>query len=158
MWYDFSVRHFELLDCCWFDFYKKVLAVPKCTRNRKVSILVGYPLLSESLVQSGRVLETPAYNQYIKKLEDKLAEIDPSFFDTIALTQDDWRNHCNKKRHLVTRLAVHGFHHKLCKINNCFEPSVNCICKLCSELCQSLNHAITCSFMIDKSLSFLDQL
>ena len=158
IWYDFNIKHFELLDCCWFDYYKKVLAVPKCTRNRKVAILVGLPLLSESLVKSGRVKVTSAYKQYLNKLENKFVDVDPDFFETPALNQSSWKNGYNKKRHLVTRLAVHGFHHKMCKSVNCFKPDLNCLCKFCNTPCKSLNHAIVCPFMSDKGLNYLDDL
>ncbi|KAJ4440855.1 hypothetical protein ANN_10702 [Periplaneta americana] len=46
-------------------------------------------------------------------------------------------------RHVTTRLATHGFHHKVCGNKTYHEPNDKCVCVLCSELCDRY-HIIKC--------------
>ena len=48
-------------------------------------------------------------------------------------------------RHLVTRMAVHGFHHKIClRLTKSFhEPGPDCVCELCDMPCARY-HALEC--------------
>ena len=157
-WTDLSVMQLELIDGVWFDFFKKVLGVHRSTRNRKIVLLLELPTLVESLVKRGKVPITEAYLEYISRLEWKVASIETEFFSTPAMTQVKWKNGNCEKRHLVCRLASHGFHHKICFDDKCNNRCINCKCKFCFKSCESLNHAIECSVLKNKSLAYLDQL
>ena len=37
----------------------------------------------------------------------------------------------NQKRHTITRLAVHGFHHKIFDNNYFHQPNDTCVCSMC---------------------------
>ena len=99
IWYDLSASQFKILDGCFFDFFKKVLGVPRCTRNRKILLLVDSPLLTESLVSRGRVRPTEAYQEYLNNFENKLADIEEEFFMSPAMKQNNWRHANYEKRH-----------------------------------------------------------
>ena len=125
--------------------------------DRKVLLLIDLPLLTESLVMRGRVKLTEAYHRYINNVSNKLAEVDEDFFLSPAMNQSVWKDANYDKRHLVCRLSAHGFHHKVCFLN-CKEVSNACLCKFCFQQCHSLLHVLNCSYLKNKSLSFIDTL
>jgi hypothetical protein len=51
------------------------------------------------------------------RMEQKIvnfSQIDPNFYETPAFSDAKWKNVNFKGRHLLTRYACHGFHHKIC--------------------------------------------
>ena len=46
-------------------------------------------------------------------------------------------------RHLVTRMAVHGFHHKICATKYFHKPGPDCACELCDTPCARY-HVLEC--------------
>lgn len=153
-WQDLSIKQLEIIDCCFFDFLKKVLGVSRCTRNRLVLLLCDVPRLTQKLVASGRVGVTEAFSQYNAIWEQK--EIDPEFRLTPAVTQSDWQRSNYEKRHLVCRVSVHGFHYKLCNDTPCRERNEFCICKYCGDSASELSHVFHCMFLRAKPLEYLD--
>lgn len=155
-WYDLNHNQIGFLDSCWCDFFKRVLGLPRNTRNRLVMTLIESPLLSEYLVTSGRVRSTNDYLVYKRKVEDKLADIDCDYFLTPAFLSDVWKHPNYLKRSLVIRASTHGFHHKLCIDITFHERSENCVCKFCKESCMSLLHVFNCDNLSDISLNVID--
>ena len=154
-WEDLSEHHFEIIDGCFFDFYKRVLGLHRSARNRKVLLMTDQPLLTESLVRTARVPSTPAYERYLLVMEEKLADLEAEFFLSPAMTQTDWREGNHEKRHLICRMSDHGFHHKLCLTDYCKFRSRTCVCRYCFTSCVSLLHALHCPRVF--SLSSLDR-
>ena len=145
IWQDLSVSHFELLDCCQWDFFKRVLGLHKSTRNRLVFYLCDVEHLS--LVCAQKYGRTPAFDEYVARLEDKLADVDPEFFSTPAYTQSVWKQPMYEKRHLATRASTHGFHFKLCTNTRSHDRSPSCICRFCGFSCGSLLHVFNCNMV-----------
>ena len=153
-WEDLSVKHLELIDCCMFDFYKKVLGIHRSTRNRLVLLMLNLPLLTESLVRKGRVPTTPNFNSYLGHVHQKMTDVECDFFLSPAMTQENWRRAKQENRHLICRSSVHGFHHKFC----CQNRSSTCICNFCDESASSLGHIFECCILKHMSLLEIDQL
>ena len=132
------------------------LGVHENTKNRLVVIFAGFTLLTEELSQKLGI--TDAYSQHIQTIERKLSDVDVNIFRTPALTQNNWRNSNAKKRHLVIRASVHGFHFKLCASNKCFERNENCLCRFCDYSSSSLLHVLECAVLWKRGLSFVNDL
>ena len=147
-----------MIDVCFCDFLKKVMGLHRSTRNRKVIMMSGLPLLTEHLINTKRVPGTDAYEEYIDLCYNKFTDIEPEFFSSPVMKNDDWKGACYEKRHLLCRHGSHGFHHKYCSINSCHERNESCICIFCKNSCFSLLHSLSCSYLKDKGLKFLDSL
>ena len=152
-WEDLSVAQFEMIDTCFCDFFKKVLGVSRTTRNRLVIIMCAdLPLLTERLIRNGRVPVTPNYLAYRDNLEEKLSDVSPDFFTSPAMTQEQWKRSNYKKRHLVCRVSVHGFHYKVCDGPPFHEPADTCVCTFCNGSASSYLHVLSCPGVVELSL------
>ena len=57
------------------------------------------------------------------------------FYTKDAMLDRKWEQENQELRHLFTRLAIHGFHHKICNSATYHIPSENCVCRLCGNRC-----------------------
>ena len=64
------------------------------------------------------------------------------FLNTPAMTTNWWKEAGFRQRHRLTRGAMHGFHHELCKKTEFHAPIENCICVLCGQQCTLLSTSI----------------
>ncbi|KAJ4449846.1 hypothetical protein ANN_01252 [Periplaneta americana] len=71
-------------------------------------------LLLEDLNTRLQLPATNAETKLRKIREEKRTEIWTDFYSTDAMTNRSWTGPNIKLRSVITRLAVHGFHHKLC--------------------------------------------
>ncbi|KAJ4433018.1 hypothetical protein ANN_15275, partial [Periplaneta americana] len=72
----------------------------------------------------------------------KREEISQEFFATNAMVDRNWTGpNCDLRRDL-TKLAVHGFHHKLCTKPGFHEPTEQCVCNLCEKHCSRYHFTI----------------
>ena len=55
-----------------------------------------------------------------------------------------------KNRHYYTRASIHGFHHRYCYKNNCYDPT-ECFCVRCDNVATRL-HVMDCKARGDISL------
>ncbi|PSN37056.1 hypothetical protein C0J52_20892, partial [Blattella germanica] len=78
---------------------------------------------------------TEAYKDLLQELHKKKGEIWEKFYVTDAMTSREWTEGGYELRHTVTRLAVHGFHLKLCNTKSLHDPGPQCICARCGEQC-----------------------
>jgi hypothetical protein len=97
---------------------------------------------------------TEEYASYVECLEEKLSDVDPEFFLTSGMVQENWRAASKPKRHLATRASIHGFHHKLCEDSGCYLPSPQCVCLHCGSSASSVLHCVECGGI--PWLGFLD--
>ena len=156
IWEDLKQNDLEVIDKCKCSYYKRVMGVHESTKNRLIIIFAGFTMLTEELAH--KFGSTVTYNEYIESIERKLSDVDANIFRTPALTQDDWRKSNAKKRHLVLRASVHGFHFKLCTKSKCFERSENCVCRYCDGSSYSLLHVFQCPFLANRSLSYVNEM
>ena len=56
----------------------------------------------------------------------------------------EWTKAGYALRHLMTRFAVHGFHHRICNRDTYHEPDESCVCKLCERNGCDRYHVMTC--------------
>jgi hypothetical protein len=65
----------------------------------------------------------------------KQEEIWQDFYATEAMITDSWKKENQEIRHLVTRLAAHGFHTSVCINKKYHIPDSTCVCELCGGQC-----------------------
>jgi len=136
IWEHLTLSHLLALDKIKASFLKPVLGVLRNSKNRLVFNLVGCLGLVEDLVQRFHLSETPALLEFRRQNEVKMRSIPQSFYQTPAMTEDFWKGPLQgATRHLITRFAVHGFHHKLCGRRDFHEPSSLCRCTYCGNVC-----------------------
>ena len=143
IWKHLSEKNLGDLDRVKSTFLKRALGVHSNSRNRLVYLLSDTPLFMEDLRRSLRLEETPAYKDFIVTQENKMADIDPAFWSTPAMTNNSWRESNRPHRQVVTRFSIHGYHHVLCTTEGCYSPSVHCRCRFCGLPCP-MYHATAC--------------
>ena len=144
IWKHLSSLQLEKLDRIKPAFLKRALGLHRSALNRYVYLLSDTPLFAEDLKRRFNLPCTPAYLDFISAWETKMAEIDPNFYRTGALVTETWKLAGRTNRHVLTRFAVHGFHHVLCGTGGFHSPSDTCICMRCGEMCVKY-HATECS-------------
>jgi hypothetical protein len=99
-------------------FLKRVLSVSKYTKSRFTYELTETDLFVNDLKMKYKLIDTVAYDKFIEQKIINFSLIDPLFYETPAFNDFKWKNINFKDRHLFTRYACHGFHHKLCENSN----------------------------------------
>ena len=143
IWNDLTTKQMEMIDKCKTTFMKRVLRLPRNASNRMTLILTGTTTLTEDLTKKGFPM-TDAYNDLIDDLQERIDQLDHDFYDNQAFKFDDWKGPRRPRRHLTTRAAIHGFHHRLCSLENCFDPDDDCICRYCDRPCFKMTHYMEC--------------
>ncbi|KAJ4429555.1 hypothetical protein ANN_21724 [Periplaneta americana] len=116
-------------------FLKAALGISKYAPSRMAYELAREPFLIEELRSRLMLPSTAAELRLRTVMQEKKAEIESEFYGTDAMINRNWTGPNNKLRSAITRLAVQGFHHKLCRRSEYHEPSPECVCKLCNEAC-----------------------
>ena len=118
-------------------YLKKASGLSKHAQSRTVNELTEEPFLIEELLPSTR-----SYDLTLNELQRKKA-ISLDFYSTEAMTTEDWKQTNYELRPLVTRMAVHGFHHKICATKYFHEPGPDCVRELCDTPCARY-HVLEC--------------
>ncbi|KAJ4451104.1 hypothetical protein ANN_02543 [Periplaneta americana] len=84
-----------------------------------------------------------AYEAHVRDREEKAADVDQEFLQTPAMNTEEWKKPNFELRHVFTRTAAHGFHHRICAKRGYHSASEQCICTLCGHSC-SQYHILTC--------------
>jgi hypothetical protein len=143
IWESLTVENLRTLDRVKCAFLKRLLGVSLYSRNRLVYLIVGCPTFIEEIKRVFLLPVTPAYSSFLQEYDTKFAEIDPAFYLTPVMMQQQWRQPMVTHRHVLTRHGVHGFHHKICTNQVFHEASINCICMFCGNLCLQY-HFLSC--------------
>lgn len=114
-----------------------------CCVGRLVYLLAREPYLIEELHYTLLLTRTEAYNNLLHEMTQKRDEVEEEFYSASAMIDRSWTGTNQRMRSAVNRLAVHGFHHKLCSTRNYHPVSDECVCKLCCEKCDKY-HVLTC--------------
>ena len=144
-WDCLSVESFRSLDRVKTAFLKRALQVSKYSRNRLVYLLSSAQPLSVDLVASGAFPKTAAYNVHYAEIEHKQLEVEISFFSTPAMNSETWKSSSQQMRHVNTRFACHGFHHRICRRTYFHEAGASCECRLCGMCPIGQYHLLDCS-------------
>ena len=145
VWEDLSATQITALDKVKATFLKRSLCLHRSASNRLTYCLAGTQPFIEDVVRRYGLPDTPALQQYRTEYQNKMREIPADFYRTPAMTSAAWKQPLQDRRHIYTRYAVHGFHHKLCRTIGFHRPDESCICRNCSESCQ-LYHFDLCQF------------
>jgi Reverse transcriptase (RNA-dependent DNA polymerase)/Endonuclease-reverse transcriptase len=143
VWPFLSLTDFAQLERVKANFLKRALCLSKYTKSRLVYELTGEEFFVRELQKQFNLPETENYLKFIKKRIDKSEDINLSFYNTFALKNQRWKEPNRRNRHVVTRFAVHGFHHKICVVKEFHECSKACKCNLCGERCDQY-HLLIC--------------
>jgi hypothetical protein len=137
---------FRILESVKSMYLKRVLSVSKYSRNRLVYQLCDCQYFVTFLKTQFNLCSTPAYESFIIECNNKVAEIDPCFYQTPAFLNQSWKKPHFNKRHTFTRYSMHGFHHLICVTERYHEfNQLACKCKLCNENMNSIYHFQTCT-------------
>ena len=154
VWEYLSLSNFETPNRLKAAYLKRLLGLHSSAKNRTAYLLANTPLFTEELLKQYKLPCTDAYSANIRDWEIKLTEIEADFLWTPAIENDRWKGANRTNRHLITRHAAHGFHHKLCRTAGHHEPIEDCLCAKCGALCERY-HALKCPERV--SLTLLDE-
>jgi hypothetical protein len=92
-----------------------LLSLSKTTKSRLTYELVECDLFVNDLKLQFNLPDSKAYDNFMEQKIVNISEIDPEFYDAPAFSNIEWKNVMFNDRHVFTRYACHGFHHKMCK-------------------------------------------
>lgn len=135
-------------------FLKKILCISKFSRSRLAYALANESFFIEDLRLQLLLPATAAYNALLSELETKRLSIESDFYVTDAMTTQDWKRGNYELKHIMTRFAVHGFHHKICSNKKYHTPDLHlCICELCKRQCDKY-HVMYCEQRVESLTKF----
>lgn len=143
IWEFLTRRQLQDLESLKPRYLKRVLGVSKYTRSRYVYVLARETFLVEDLRMQMLLPATPAYEELLRELREKRESLEESFYCTDAMVNKEWMQAEYELRHMMTRFAVHGFHHRVCARKSFHRASQECICTLCGEQCDTY-HVMEC--------------
>lgn len=138
-----TYKQMEELERVKARYLKRALGLPQNARSRLVYELTRETFLIEDLRCEIMLPANDAYKRLLQDLHEKKTSIPEEFYATCAMQDRTWTEANHEMRHVTTRLATHGFHHKVCGNKTYHEPNDKCVCVLCSELCDRY-HIIKC--------------
>ncbi|KAJ4444059.1 hypothetical protein ANN_05848 [Periplaneta americana] len=122
--------------------YLKELQVSRTTQTRLVYLLMDTDFFVRELMTSNGLQPTPAYEAHVRDREEKAADVDQEFLQTPAMNTEEWKKPNFELRHVFTRTAAHGFHHRICAKRGYHSASEQCICTLCGHSCRGLRKLV----------------
>lgn len=131
-----TMANLETLEGVKATYLKKAMGVSKYTRSRFVYLLARETFLTEDLRTNMMLPKTNASERLLSTLREKREATPIEFYATGAMIDREWTKENFELRHVITRLAVHGFHHLICKTRTYHDPSDSCVCTLCSKKCE----------------------
>jgi hypothetical protein len=97
-------------------FLKRAMCLSNHTPSRLTYVLARETYAIEDIRQKWLLPNTAACVDRLQELNAKRKEIWSEFYGTDAMGNTDWMRADYTLRHLMTRFAVHGFHHKICRV------------------------------------------
>ena len=141
IWEYLTVRQLKAVERLKTTFMKRAIGVSKYTPSRL--ILARETFLIEDIMWRHLLVQTPAVREVLQERRLKERDVWDEFYSTDAMVYRDWTRANYELRHIVTRFAVHGFHHRLCVNKRFHEPNPECVCELCGNKCDRY-HAQSC--------------
>jgi hypothetical protein len=144
VWKSLTARQMSVLDSVKARFLKRVMGVSKYTRNRLMFIICQCPTGAEAARERMQLEFTRQYEEYQDTQFGKLTEIDEDIFGEPLTLLDAHLMPLAKSRHVMARLAVHGFHANFCTRESFHYAEEMCVCRLCGLHC-SQYHSLSCA-------------
>ena len=123
-------------------YLKRVMCLSKYTPSRLVYVLARESFCIEDIRSLHLLPSTNPYQELLRDLQEKRNEIWADFYCTDAMIEREWTRSGYELRHVMTRFAVHGFHHRICAIKTFHEVNEACICELCRKPCDRYHVAL----------------
>lgn len=136
IWKHLTAQDLKQLERVKTTYLKRTLNAHRTTKNRIIFCLTGEPSLIKTLSVCLELPQTDATKLYMDSWKLKQRAIDPQFYHTPAMRQNVWKEANYQDRYKWTRLAAHGFHHKLYTTSGFHNPGSNCVCLLCGQGCE----------------------
>lgn len=136
IWEKLNKKDLHSIEGVKAKFLKTAMGVSKYTPSRLIYELAREPFLIEELRTLVPLPSTRNAEAHLRERRKKRDEIPAEFYGTDAMTDRNWINANQKMRHAIVKLAIHGFHHKICKNAAYHEPSEKCVCSLCGKHCE----------------------
>ena len=115
-------------------FLKHALCVSKTTPSHLVFVSTKESFYIEDLCHQLLLPLTETYNFLIREQEDKAREIWPDFYATDAMLYTLDESRVRSEANSDSRMAIHGYHHLLCKTEIFHHPMDMCVC-MCVCVC-----------------------
>ena len=143
IWDKLTITNLSTIEKVKARYLKRILGIGKSAPSRLTYVLAKETFFIEDIRAQFWLPNTKAYEKTLHLLNEKKNAIWPDFYTTDAITTADWKQPNYELRHIVTRYATHGFHHKLCRNQRFHQPEEECVCKVCNEHCERY-HAQNC--------------
>lgn len=153
IWEHLSQKQLQELESLKPRFLKRALGVSKFALSRYVYVLARETFLVEDLRTQLLLPSTPPCEELLRDLRRKRDYISESFYATDAMLNKDWMRAEYDLRHVVTRFAIHGFHHRICTRRSYHQACQDCICVLCQKQCDTY-HVAHCTKRPDSLVQF----
>ena len=112
--------------------------------NRITYILADTTFFMEDLMAAHNLVPTPQYTRFLEDRRQKSRNVHQGLLNTPAMTSNELKEANYLLRHLYTRVAAHGLHHRVCETKGFHSPNEGCQCTLCGGLC-SMYHIVECT-------------
>jgi hypothetical protein len=117
-WDNFKRGNLEDIEKVKAIFLKKAMCLSKYIPSHAVYTLSREPFYIEDLRHHLLLPCTGAYRSLLQSLHTKRKEIWQEFYSTDAMTNTGWmKANYELRHHDAIRLAVHGFHYRVCRID-----------------------------------------
>lgn len=136
IWDKLTLSDLTTLEKVKARYLKRALGVAKTAPSRLVYELARESFYIEDLRIKLLLPSTDQANKLIEIRKKKREEITEDFYTTDAMVDRRWTKENQDLRNVLTRLAIHGFHFKICENRKFHEPNNECICVLCKKHCE----------------------
>jgi hypothetical protein len=144
IWNHLTKRNLTDIEKVKSAFLKRAMCLSKYTPSRLTYVLARETYAIEDIRHKLLLPNTAAYDDLLQELKAKRKEIRLQFYGTDAMGNTDWMWANYTLKHLMTRFAVHGFHYKICSVQNYHAIGEQCVCKLCGDKCEQY-HVLPCA-------------
>jgi Reverse transcriptase (RNA-dependent DNA polymerase) len=128
IWSYLSLSDLHHLETVKTRFLKRALSLSKFIKSRYTYKLAETGYFIDDLRRKFSLPETESYKKFLTNQTFKNSCINPQFFDTPAMINQNWKTACFENRHVFTRFACHGFHYVLCN-DKSYHASAHDACK-----------------------------
>ncbi|PSN30821.1 hypothetical protein C0J52_17327 [Blattella germanica] len=132
LWQHLKKRELEMWEKVKATFLKRALRVSRYTPSRLVYLLAREPFLIEDIRLRQCLPSTDAYQELLRERTEKRHQVGEEFYGTGAIIDRNWSLPNQLLLHVVTQLAVQGYHHKECETSY-HKVNDKCVCKQCKK-------------------------
>jgi hypothetical protein len=144
LWQKLKTSDLNILESVKATYLKKTLCLSKYTRSRLVYELIFTAHFVGELESKFELGQTDQFMSFIHNNSTKRRLIDRDFYNSDVFKSDEWKKPlAAARRQVLTRLAVHGFHHCICSNKKYHLEYAECVCSLCGQHC-SIYHITSC--------------